>query len=205
MKIFAIVINIAGQNLHSASLSGHAFKIDPHEKYIRDNILYVNQFPLKRNGVHELITPSEVYQAYIDNQKTIVVATDIELSESEQVNLFNNILQMKDDETLKAMIQKPADAVKSKITKLNEELEETKEILVNCIEKLCVRGKNLGDLQKKTEDLANSSVEFKHVAVKLKNKNRTCGSLFNLFNTVKNWVAPDGPYTYKYRSVSKRS
>ena len=58
-----------------------------------------------------------------------------------------------------------------KITQINNDLEETKQVLITSIEKMLERGEKIEDLVEKSEYLSNSSKTF---AIKAKKLNRCC-------------------------------
>lgn len=203
MRIYAIVVYSSSQKPYSAALEGNAFRMDPHEKFIRDNINHVMLFPRKDSGIHMLINQHEVYQAYLNKDKIIVFATDGELNEHEQIVLIDKILKARNSIGLMALIKHPDEAVKSKADKINEELHETKEQLITIVDKLRVRGENLADLMVQVEALEKDARFFKQKSTELKNKYRTCSSLFTLYYKLKGMIWRDEPYEYEYRVTQR--
>lgn len=205
MKIYTIVVYSPSQKPYSASLNGSRFKMDPHEKFIRNNLHYLMIFPRNRAGIHMLINPHEVYQAYLDKNKIIIIATDIELDEHSQIVLLEKVLQTQSEDDLAQLIKEPTEAIKSKVDKIKEEVDETKGTLITITNKLRLRGENLQELLEKVEDLERSAQRFKQKSTELKNKSRSCFGLFTLYYKVKGLVFKDEPYEYEYRATSSSS
>lgn len=218
MKIFSIVIFPPNQKPFSASLTTALFQTDPHEKIIKDNKWRAD--PIKnQNGIYELKptqsnAQKDFFYCFIDNGRIAILACDEMISPHGQDALDKKISAAQNSESLMSLIQRPAEAIKSdiekqyevekiKINKIKQELEETKTVLKDALDKIVERGENIKELQIKTEELEKTARSFKKEATKLKNS-YYCPGLFSIFTTIKNFVWRDSGYEYAYRPSSNK-
>lgn len=222
MKIYTIVVYPLSTNSPSfgAALNSTLFKSDPYEKALKENkeihelIEKIKKIP----GIFQLKPPANddqlpegFYYAFVNNKISILV-TDEKLTPLAQDGLLEKLNEVQNPKELMALIQNPIEAIKSeaerldearkiKIAKIQQDLDTTKQTMLQNLDKIINRGEKIEELRSKTESLVQCSRQFKKSSTQLKNR-YYCPGLFSIFSTIKNFIWKDG-YEYDYRPLQK--
>lgn len=161
MKIYCIVMyaSIKSNQIFFAA-ENNGLREEPHLQKIQDNLNLILLSIKGQDGLHTLFAPTQIYYAYLRGDKLAIAATDEALSPNRLHAFFERICLAEGSNALQELIANPDQAVESKADLIQEKLEETKEVLLETIEKMLERENNLKQLVEKTQVLAAESFSF---------------------------------------------
>lgn len=211
MKIYSILVFSAAdlKKLMSASQEPNWFSADPREDDICTFLDANKKNFVNKLGYHKLkISGQAVYYMQVTQDHLYAVAVDVELTEVQKRHLFAHIVQAKQKNDLENILKDPESATTDigmqKIAAIQKELNETKDIMLENIDKVLLRGEKVEDLVQRTDELKRTAGDFEWSATRLKNKQR-CPFFYSIFESLRSMVSSDDGYTYQpeHQSIKK--